>query len=200
MIGTKRWRYVLWFVGGVAVFVLGGMLIIPDWPLQNLSTLLRYSSYNPPTTVGGALDFWFPAVGRYAGWIIYLLVAVAVLWEWHLILRSEFNQLLWVFSLTLVASQWIGISTDPGNFILLTLPLVLILKWLDASRHGVLWIGVTLVLLLVGLWALFFATVDRELGNLQNPIMFFPFPLFLFIGLYLIRGKYMQKAVVSFEN
>lgn len=186
-ISLRRWHFIACFVGSLTVFVVAGMLVIPDWPLQNLANIFHYSSYNPPTTIEGALESRFPGVGRQIGWAISAVVAIAMIREWFTPLRSDFNRFLWTFSLTLVASQWIGISTDPGNFILLTLPLVLVLKSLDQLPRGTLWVSITLGTLFIGLWVLFLATVDREMGNLQNPIMFFPLPLFLFIGLYFAR-------------
>jgi hypothetical protein len=188
-IGLRRWRFIAWFASSLAVFVTAGMLIIPDWPLQNLANILHYSSYNPPTTIDGALEFWFPGIGHQIGWVVSAVVAVVMLREWFTPLRSDFNRFLWTFSLTLVASQWIGISTDPGNFILLALPLVLVLKSLDQLPNGSLWVSITLGALFIGLWILFLVTVDRTMGNLQNPIMFFPLPLFLFISLYFARRQ-----------
>jgi hypothetical protein len=189
-IGLRRWRFIAWFASSLAVFVTAGMLIIPDWPLQNLANILHYSSYNPPTTIDKALEFWFPGIGRQIGWGVSTIVAIVMLREWFTPLRSDFNRFLWTFSLTLVASQWIGISTDPGNFILLTLPLVLVLRSLDQLPNGSLWVSITLGALFIGLWILFLVTVDRTMGNLQNPIMFFPLPLFLFIGLYFARRQF----------
>jgi hypothetical protein len=88
-----------------------------------------------------------------------------------------------------VVSQWIGIQTDPGNFVLLYFPLVLIwTSWFNRSKIAGLWF--TLLsgfVLLFGLWALFLSTVQKGYQPEQNPIMFVPLPLFLLVGLYWVR-------------
>lgn len=188
MVPQRRWRFAGWFFGSLVVMVLAGMVLVPDWLLQNLREILRYTSYNPPTTIGAAVETWFPGFGRPAGWVISLLFCGLLLWEWKKALQAEFPAFLWTFALTLTASQWIGITTDPGNFVILTLPLVMVLKPLYELRHGQLITGITLAVLFFGLWALFLLTLPPG-GNQQSPIMFFPLPLFLFIGLYVIRRK-----------
>jgi hypothetical protein len=188
MVPQKRWRFVGWFFGSLVVMVLAGMVLVPDWPLQNLKEILRYTSYNPPTTIGTALETWFPGLGRPAGWVISLLLCGLLFWEWKKALWSGFSAFLWAFALTLVASQWIGITTDPGNFIILTLPLVMVLKLLYEMRHGMIFTAITLAFLFFGLWVLFLLTLPPG-GNQQSPIMFFPLPLVLFIGLYVIKHK-----------
>ena len=186
-IGSRRWRFIAWFFCGFSLLALAGMVIIPDWPAQNLSTILRYTSYNPPTTIAAALDGWFPRVGRWMAVGIYAVITIVLIREWIRISRESFDAFLPVFCLTLVGAQWLWISTDPGNFILLTLPLTLVLKSIDQLKHGSAWNCILLSVLLIGLWVLFLLTVDYAHGNLQNPIMFFPLPSILIIGLYL-RG------------
>jgi hypothetical protein len=188
MVSRKRWRFVGWFLGSLIVMVLAGMILVPDWLLQNLREIMRYTSYNPPTTIGTALETWFPGFGQPTGWLVSLLLGGLLLWEWRKAFRAEFPAFLWAFALTLTVSQWIGITTDPGNFIILTLPLVLVLKRLYEMRQGPWMVALTLGILFAGLWVLFLLTLPPG-GNQQSPIMFFPLPLFLLIGLYGIRQK-----------
>jgi hypothetical protein len=193
MIPQKRWRFTGWFFGSLVVMVLAGMILVPDWLLQNLREILRYTSYNPPTTIGTALETWFPGFGQPAGWLVSLLLGGLLLWEWKKALRAGFPGFLWAFALTLTVGQWIGITTDPGNFVILTLPLVMVLKPLYEMRQGPLITGITLGFLFVGLWALFLLTLPPG-SNQQNPIMFFPLPLFLFIGLYIFGRKALPAS------
>jgi hypothetical protein len=183
----QRWQFIGWFAGTFAVLVVAGMLVIPDWPLQNLSTIMRYTSYNPPTTIGMALESFLPGVGTWIGIGIYVLLTIVLLAQWRISWRKEFADLLPVLCFTLVASQWLWISTDPGNFILLALPLAYMLMLIDKRPMGQAWVMVLLSVLLVGLWLLFLITVDRERGNLQSPVMFFPLPGLLILGLALLR-------------
>lgn len=180
---------VLWTVIGVVFLSIGAALFVPDWPLQNLMEVLRYPGYNPPGTPGAALATWWPAAGEKLGWGLTAILAILLLIEWAAARGKDFHWFAWTAGLTLVASQWIGIQTDPGNFIVLLMPLILILaKWKE--RAGPKAGAVILVLMAVpwvGLWYLFLRTVDFGEQPQQHPIMFFPLPTILFIGLYWVR-------------
>ena len=91
--------------------------------------------------------------------------------------------------LSLTINQWIGIQSDPVNFILLFPVLILILseinkKWKE--KGGVV-TGVILLVLLIGLWILFVASIQRTYQPVQGSVMFIPFPAFCLIGLYWIK-------------
>ena len=91
--------------------------------------------------------------------------------------------------LTLAISQWIGIQTDPGNFILLFPALMMIIVTIsDKWPHKQGWVVSGVVGgLLVGLWLLFVATIQRSYQPIQDPVMFIPLPAFCLIGLYWIK-------------
>lgn len=187
----KRWALLGWFIGAVVGLTLLGMLWVPTWPLQNWAEVVRYSSYNPPTTPSAAFAQWWPAVGAQFGVGLTALVMFALFWEWRGTWNNppDFARLLWVMSLTLALGQWSGITTDPGNFILLFGPLLLVLAII--ARHfpkfepwGVLSV---LLVLLVGLWAIFVVTLEPGVQPQQSPIMFFPLPAVVIAGLYLVR-------------
>ncbi|HEX8992591.1 MAG TPA: glycosyltransferase family 87 protein [Anaerolineales bacterium] len=185
-----RWRFIFWFAGGFLALVLAGLLIIPNWPAQNLANVLRYNGYNPPTTIAAALEFFLPAFGHWIGIAAYVAIIIALIVQWRSVLGAGFHAFLPAFSFTLIASQWLWVSTDPGNFITLALPLALILKNIEERASGTIWANLSLGVLLIGLWALFLATMDRSQGNLQSPIMFFPLPAVLLGGLYACRKAY----------
>jgi hypothetical protein len=184
-----RWKTLLWLVITLVIMSVSAALFVPDWPLQNLREILRYSRYNPPGTPGAVFELWLPASGRRLGWALSAILGLVMIIEWKLVIRKEFRWFLWSACLTLVASQWIGIQTDPGNFILLFLPLVLVLamwveRWGSAGNGLVVFV---LLLLFVGPWALFFRTIDFGYQPIQHPVMFFPLPLFLLATLYWVR-------------
>lgn len=186
----RRWAVLGWLAGTGLGLTLLGMLFIPDWLWQNLSEVRRYTTYTPPTTPGAALAQWWPAGGYWLGALLSLLVGLALLWVWRATWRQSFEKLVWATSLTLTLSQWSGLTTDPGNYILLFLPLMLVmaqaqLKW---NRTASISISATLVFLLVGLWALFLATLERGDQPLQSPSMFFPLPAIVLFGLWLTHA------------
>ncbi len=187
-ISHRRWLLVGWMVGGVAFLTGIGMIFLPNWILQNIWEILRYPGYNPPGTLGAAFDTWMPAIGTRLGLGFTIVLGVVILLEWRAALGKEFRWFLWTASLTLVISGWIGIQTDPGNFIAMFPGLVLIFaiweeRWGPSASIGTI---VSEVLLFVGLWWLFLSTVAVGDQPQQHPIMFFPLPLFLLVSLYWI--------------
>ena len=185
----RRWKFIFWFFGTLLLLILVSMLLLPDWVLQNLSEILHYPGYNPPGTLQAALKVWFPVFGNRLGWGITGFLGLLLLVEWRFSGKAEYRRILWVSCLTLTISQWIGIQTDPGNFIILIPALVLILATLSERWRRVgnlVSIGV-MAILLVGLWLLFLSTVEFGYQPQQSPIMFLPLPGILFVSLYWIR-------------
>jgi hypothetical protein len=117
------------------------------------------------------------------------VTAVILLIEWVLAWGKEYDWFLWTACLTLTISQWIGIQTDPGNFIVLLFPLVLFFVNLENRWGKIANIFSVLIMigLLIGLWALFLATVQFGDQPVQHPIMFFPLPFVVLCGLYWVR-------------
>lgn len=185
----RRWLVAGWFFGTLAFLVVAMMIFIPDWIIQNFWEVLRYPSYNPPGTPAAVFALWLPATGRRLALVLILILAAILGVEWVLARGKDERWFLWTASLTLVVSQWIGIQTDPGNFIVLFPALVLIFavlteRWGSAGRLVAL---ISMLLLFAGLWALFLATVEYGDQPQQHPIMFFPLPFFVLLGLYWVR-------------
>lgn len=186
---NRRGRLIAWFVGMQALLIAGAAFFIPDWLLQNIREIFLYPGYNPPGTPGSALATWFPAQGERIGWIITGLVAILLLIEWLRARKADFRGFLWAGGMTLVLSQWSGIQTDPGNFIVLVIPLVLIFALVEERWRRMGWVtSIFLMLLLLGgIWWLFLATLSYGDQPVQSPVMFFPLPALLIILLYWVR-------------
>ena len=86
----------------------------------------------------------------------------------------------------MMISQWIGIQTDPGNFILLFPGLILVLSILvNRWEEKGTWISIGyLAVLFIVPWITFVITIQRTYQPVQNPIMFIPLPLLSLLGLY----------------
>lgn len=197
-----RWKVVFWFVGTMVLFILVSTLFLPDWIRQNLAEVMRYPGYNPPGTLGSALAAWFPAVGKRIGYVISGLLGLTLLIEWLRARRLDFRGFLWTACLTLTVAQWIGIQTDPGNFIVLFPALVLVFagmqgRWKQAAG---LWIILMMILLGVGIWALFISTVEYGYQPIQSPILFLPLPAFLLVSLYWIRWWAVKPPSTWYEE
>jgi len=197
----KRWRFVIWFGGTMTILILISVLLLPDWMLQNLREIIRYPGYNPPGTLQAALKIWFPAFGKRLGTGFTIFLSLLLLAEWVFSRRGGYRAFLWCACLTLVVSQWIGIQTDPGNFIILYPALALIFSTLSErwKRAGeIISLGIMLLLLL-GLWAFFLATVEYGAQPQQSPLMFLPLPGLLIPGLYWVRWWVIRPGNIMFE-
>lgn len=190
----RRLRMLIWFFASLFLLVAGAALILPDWLIQNIREVIRYPSYNPPGTPGSAFQAWWPTFGQRLGWLLTILVVLTLLVEWWAARKAEMRGFLWAVGLTLTASQWIGIQTDPGNFVILLPVLVMCLALLDERWRGRgNWLTLLILFgLFVGLWALFLTTVEHGDQPIQSPIMFFPLPAFLLLLLYWVRWWAVQ--------
>ncbi|HEX9018429.1 MAG TPA: glycosyltransferase family 87 protein [Anaerolineaceae bacterium] len=201
-INRRRWRVVGWLVGTVILLAASAALIIPTWIVDNLREVIRYPSYNPPGTPRAAFISWWPSWGSRVGWALTALMAVLLLTEWWANRRASFNGFLWTVCLTLAAGQWIGIQTDPGNFVVLVPALFLVFSLL-ADRWktgGKVFVITSMIALLVGIWALFLATLQRADQPVQSPIMFFPLPAFLLLTLFWVRWWAVAPPTVWYDQ
>ncbi len=198
----RRWRVVGWLVTTVILLSASAALLVPDWILQNIREIVRYSSYNPPLTLRAALTALLPGIGNRIGLAIMGLLALLLLVEWWLVRKANFRGFIWVACLTLVASQWIGIPTDPGNFIILLPALALIFAlWRERwERTGSIFAVLSMLVLLAGLWGVFLATVEYGDQPQQSPIMFIPLPAFLLVMLYWVRWWAFKFPKVWFDQ
>jgi len=201
-IKQKRFKFIIWHASTITLLILSSLLLISDWPLQNLAEIIRYPGYNPPGTFGSALAALLPGIGQQAGWIMTGILALMLLVEWRMSLRSDVNGVIWCAFLTLAASQWIGIQTDPGIFIVLIPCIILIFAiWEQRWKSiGLILTISSMILLLLGLWALFVFTLEPGYQPQQSPIMFFPLPLFVIVGLYWIRWWAIKPPSLWFDN
>jgi hypothetical protein len=186
---NRRMRLVGWLMGTVLMLAVSSALIIPDWIVQNLREVMRYPSYNPPGNPGAAFAAYWPDFGNRLGWALTGITSLILMIEWwsnrHVALRG----FLWVACLTLTASQWIGIQTDPGNFVVLFPALMMVFALLDErwKGRGNLIILAILLILMVGIWAIFLRTLQYLGQPIQSPSLFFPLPAVMFLLLYWVR-------------
>ena len=188
-LNQRRWKIIFWMVGTVGLLAGAAALLMPDWILQNIREIIRYPGYNPPGTPAAVFAVYMPGVGRQIGLGVSIFLGTVLLIEWWLSSRGDFRAFLWAACLTLVAGQWIGIQTDPGNFIVCYPALVLVLAMLDERWHrSSTWMIIaTLVLVFVVIWLVFLRTQERSYQPIQSPLLFFPLPMMLMVGLYWVR-------------
>jgi hypothetical protein len=185
----KRWTLIGWFSASLAVLVSLGWLLIPNWVLQNIWEILRYPDYNPAGTLAEALGTWMPGIQAQLKWGIAGVLGLVAGYETWKARHARQEHFLWTGLLILVISQWIGIQTDPGNFILLFPVVIITLAVISKKRaeDSQVVVAVILGILFFGLWLLFVVTIERSYQPVQSPVMFLPLPGICLVGLYWIR-------------
>lgn len=201
-IKQRRTRVIIWFFSTLLLFVMSAVMLLPDWIMQNIRELIRFPAYNPPLTLGTALLGLFPGFGERLSWVVTGLLVIILVIEWRISVRIEYRRFLWTAFLTMVASQWIGIPTDPGNFIILFPAIVLIFAVFDErwKRAGLVFSVIIMLLLFVGIWLIFLKTLEPGYQPQQSPIMFIPLPGFLLAMLYWIRWWIFQRPNIWFDD
>ena len=185
----RRYQAITWFIGSLLVLVLGAMVLIPDWILQNIWEIIKYPGYTPPGTLAEAIGLRLPEFERGLQWGIGIALGSLLAIEILRSRKANYEGFLWSACLVLTVSQWIGIATDPGNFVILFPAFVLVLSSLDQrwSDQRVFVVPALLGLVFFGLWILFVTTLDFDYQPMQSSVMFFPLPAILLVGLYWIK-------------
>ncbi|MCI0520881.1 MAG: DUF2029 domain-containing protein [Chloroflexi bacterium] len=185
----RRWTVLGSFAGTLALLSAAGSLLVPDWILQNIRQALAYPGYTLAGTPGEILAGWLPGVGKQLGWLLSAILVGMLLREWRAALGKDVSWLAWTGYLTLTITNLIGIRTATENYVILFPGLLVVfavwdLRWKGAGR---LLTASAMALLGVGLWALFIGTLIPADQPTQNPVMFFPYPIFLLLSLYWVR-------------
>lgn len=200
-LSNRRYKIIFWFLGTLTALILLSLFILPSWPMEFLREVLRYPGYNPPGTPATALAVIMPGIGRQLGIILSIISGLILLLEWYFGRNSTEMKFIWISSLTLVLGQWMNIQTDPGNFLIMFPAIIVIFKLIeDRWKNSGQWITLFyLAILFFVPWIIFIRTIDFVYQPLQNPIMFFPVPLFLIIGLYWVRW-WVKNPVINIIN
>jgi len=198
---SRRWKIILWLVITIILLSAVGLLLIPDWPLQIFREILRNQQYSPVDNITKALVEWMPGIGSRLGTVLSILVGAVTLVEWVIARKANFRGFLWAVCFTLTASQWIGIPTDPVNFIIIYPALVLTFAiWVERWRSGGEVLSViSMFVIFAGLWAIVFNNAGMAQMLEQNPVLFFPLPFIAFLLLYWIRWWVVRPPSVWYE-
>ena len=183
---SRRWSIVVWGVGTLGALFVVSVLILPDWPLMWLRQLLEYPDYSPLGPPVQIIADLFPSLSG----AIFILVGGALLlylfWEWAKSVGKPDRWFQWTAALTIAITNLVAFRTATSNYVVLIPALclvfsVLVERWGGRGRIVVL---LSIAALLFGLWALFLTTVE---GNVENPIMYLPVPIFVLLGLWWAR-------------
>jgi hypothetical protein len=184
--GQRRWH--LWWSFGVSLVLLtlGSMLLLPSWVPDFVRQVVAYPSY----TVYGSLTWmivqhWL-GLGRPVEVAVMVVLALGVLIVGRQLWRGTWEQMVWMLGLLLLLTNFFTPRIATTNYLLLV-PWVLWgfrqiqLVW---GRYGTWAVVVAEILSLVGLWALFLATIE---GDFERAPAYFPFPVVVGLSLVWLR-------------
>jgi hypothetical protein len=184
-----RWRIIWTFLGSLTFLIIAGSLFFPDWLLENVRQIIRYSEIMFISTPSSILMSWIPGVGKQLGWLLTGLMVAFLLIEWRSSLSKDERWFVWTALMTLTASTLIGIYSTLENYIMLYPAAMLILATWD-KRWGLLgrWlIFLFLVLTSIGIWLVLLNGVQRGVQPDLDPIIYFLTPTIILVGLYWVK-------------
>ncbi len=201
VIRNRRWNITIWFLITIILLSASSLLFINSWILEFLRLAIQFPAYAPYSTPGSALaELWFPLFGLRIGWLISGMLAVLLFFEWRNAGTQSFKVFLWLVCLSIVGSQWIGIPSEPSNYLLIYLGLALIVSNM-AGRWGnkaFIYSAIAVGFIFIGIWLIYFNTLEFYQTNFAlHPVFVFPLPLATFLGLYWVRWWIFQPEETS---
>lgn len=188
----RRWSLIGWFLIGMAVLVGGSFLALPSWLAEWLAQI---TSYTDNTSVRGPVallsDMVLPGAGPWPEYLIDAVIVVYLFWSWWQARADTGRRFIWAGALTLVVTNLVAVRTATTNYVMMMPALFLLFATAQQAwgRRGWAVIVLVEVALFVGLWALFFGTVN---GTAEQPLMFLPLPFILLAGLAWARRVWFQ--------
>jgi hypothetical protein len=184
----RRYSLIFWFFATFVLLIAIGMFLVPDWWLQYLRILWNYRDHFAPGTPDFVFQSWWPGIGRQIGWLFYGIMLFTLILEWRRALKRDFRWFIWTACLTLVITLWIGIPTSPGQYYLLSVPLIFVIARL-AERWFIK--GMWTALLSVGIitileWWVFCNSIFTS-GRSSFQGLIFTLPGFLLFGMLWVR-------------
>ncbi|HTX91989.1 MAG TPA: hypothetical protein VMC09_12315 [Anaerolineales bacterium] len=197
IIFQRRMRVIWGFLMGLVFLLVLSFFLLPDWFLPFLRGLFSHAAYFHGRSLFDILAGWSPVIGPRLGWAILVVVALVLFVEWGIVLQRDFRHFMWIVSVTLVATPFLGIPINIKDYVFLFIPLVLFLSILAERfsrprRWGAAeftFLGVAL-----GLWLLTVLLVGINALGAWTDVMFLGLPGLLLIGLYWMRWWFVRPV------
>ena len=183
---ARRWLIVAWGLGTIAGLLAVSVLLLPDWPVMWLQQLIEHPTYTvigPPVEILGDA---FPSMSSVIAVALGGALVLYLLWEWAKAAGKPDRWFQWTAALTIVVTNLVAFRTATTNYVVL-LPALCIVFAVLADRWGAkgdVVILLVMAVILVGMWALFLATIE---GNVEHPVIYLPLPILTLLGLWWAR-------------
>jgi hypothetical protein len=190
----QQWRFIGGFMGMFAVLMGASFIVQPDWFGDWLNQMRLYPEYTSIAYPDTGSPVWIITqewlkLGDIAEIAVSAVFVIAMLWGWFMLLiQKQTNRFLWVVALTLVVTHLVALRTATPHFVIFNL------VWLFyISKFRPIGVMVSLLVGMVGLWGLFFISVQGR-DTLEHPIMFLPASFFAFGLLIITRKSWWEHA------
>ncbi len=184
----RRWRV---FAGAAMLsFILLALSFFwyPGWVLPFLRAAWNGLRVGSGFSTHEILLRQWPGYGSVLGWVLTVILIVALGYEWQAARGKGFNRFVWVSGLTLALTPLLGQRVEMDQLVPLTFPIIVIIV-LARERWQRLGNGVALLLLIFFFatpWLLFTQGLPQGI-QLQEELLYLFWPVFAVIGLYWIR-------------
>ncbi|MCP4424842.1 MAG: DUF2029 domain-containing protein [Chloroflexi bacterium] len=188
-VGQRRWRFLGGLLGGGAAMLAASLALFPRWPLSFFEDIQRYDDFaggrNP---LQMALDFVWPNAPSLIFYVAVGLLVVLMALSWRRGWRADNIRFTRALHWTIVVGLLITFQTGTTNQVLLFIPLF---AWIFAGlkRWGTAVTVTAVIIVWVGLWALFLGTIS---GDYENPILFLPLP-FLSLLILILQEIWQRR-------
>lgn len=162
----KRHQFLLAFGICAAILALTSILWVPQWPLQFLTNLNAYSGYvGHGSPLENMTARFVPGLDQWLNPLITVLLVGLMLWLWAQALFKQPESFLWVAIWTLLISNLVAFRSATTNHVTLYLALFLLFKRLSPAGKSAWRVLLFQLAAAVGLWTLFFNTIDHARGS-----------------------------------
>lgn len=196
----KRHQFLAAFAVSATALLLTSLLWVPDWPRRFLGNLTAYSGY---VGFGSPLENmtarFAPGLDQWLNPLITALLAGLMLWLWAQALFKQPESFLWAALWTLLIGNLIAFRSATANHVTLYPALFLLLKRLSPAGKSAWGALLFQIAATVGLWALFFTTIDHSRGsNFEAVFMHGLLPALLIIW-FLLDWKNLRALTPPFK-
>jgi hypothetical protein len=198
-VSKKRWNLILWSAGAEILLWVGSLALMPDWPLRWLWQVMDYANYTKPGQPVAIIASYFPAHSKEITMILAGILIIYLGMEWVLAWKKDDRWFQWTAAMTIVITNLVAFRTATTHFVVMIPALCIIFNtWIKRlDRRGTLAVVLTMLLIFIGMWSLFMATVvDAD----ESLITYLPLPIFTFIGLLWVRWWAIRPEKLPLEG
>jgi len=201
LIINKRMKVVWWMLGSTGLLIGFSVVLIPNWTLQYIVTLINsYQSIIPASPGSVLIDRWGD-IGTRISIVISVLIGLLIIIEWFKGLKADEPRALWTVMVTLALTTWSGIRISPLDYIFL-LPAIIFgfelfqKRWKKRASGIILSI---LAFLFVIDWIIFFSIISIDLKSGISSFLLIPMPVTTIIILYWTKWWVQKSRSIELE-